>query len=236
MKGISTTSLRLSSATRDRLKIMALAQGVSQSELAEELIDREHALRSETIIRPWAAIAGTEEDFDFPQINEAYCDEEKPQRILNAEKAMQTQLAIIRNAEDAWEAAKTPEGAREFVEALRKGDISVVGGKVVIHKKAKISKTFPMVDLEKKVWVYDFKKRSHFNSLTLPQDIIEICGIEDQTYGLFTIIDDLTGKIIALKERFRISSGREMQILAKFRSKIEGLQRVRIQYHGPSDE
>lgn len=236
MPDVSTTSLRLSSAAKARLKIMALAQGVSQSELAEELIDREHALRHGGIIQPWVAISGLDGEVDIPQANPKFEEDEKPQRILDAEKALQVQLESVRDAEDAWAAASTPEGALDFVEALKRGDIYVVDGKIAVPKKGRTTKVFPMVDLERRTWLYDLSRRTHLKSLSLPQDIIDSCGIEDQTDGCFTITDDESGKIVALRERLRISSGCELQILAKFRPKIAKLKRLRIEYHGQMDE
>lgn len=236
MPELFTTSLRLSAAAKARLKIMAMAQGVSQSEMAEELIDREYALKAGGIIMPWAAISGLEGEVDIPPVNPQFEGEEKPQRILDAEKALRMQLDTIRDAEDAWEAASTPEGALDFVEALKKGDLYVVDGKITVPQKGRTTKAFPLVDLAGRTWIYDLGRRNHFDSLSLPQDIIEACEIEDQTDGCFTIADADSGKIIALRERFRISSGREMQILTKFRPKIAKFKRLRIQYHGPMDE
>lgn len=232
MSTLTTTSYRFSSATKARLQTMAQVRGVSQQDLVDELINREYALYEPDIIPSWVVLSGLDGEIEIPTVDERFSSEEKPRRIFEEEEALRVQIKAMQNAEEAWKEATTPEGALDFLEALRKGELSVVGGKIMVPRRAKTSKTFPEIDIESRKWTYDFGRRSHFDSLSMPNDILDACRIEDQTYGIFSIIDDTTGRIIALRERFRISSGREMQITAKFRQKLAKLKRIRIEYHG----
>lgn len=225
-------TIRMTDETNERSRIMALAQGISQNEFFCELANREYAHLRPVVLPSWLAISGLEEDVTLPDIDEKYAKEEKPRHIEEQEKKLTLQIARIRDAEDAWKATDTSDGTKDFVESLKNGEISVIDGKIVVQTPAKTTKTFPMINTATKTWIYDFQRRNHFKSLSLPNAIIAACGIEDNTDKIFTITDEDSGKIVVLREKFRISSGREMQIPAKFRSRIEKLNRVRIQYHG----
>lgn len=177
-----------------------------------------------------AALSGR--DLRLPDPAREFLDSPKSSEVLAAEEKMRGDLAELTEVEERLAARDLSEGGDDFFAALRRGDLAIVGGKVVATGRTLATRVFADIDIGAATWIHDLTSRKYFKSLNIPEAIKGAHDLRDRSYAIFSLFDGDSGMVLADKRRLRLSSGREIILPVDISGKISKLDRLRVTYHG----